>query len=156
RVEIMLQGRANGHSDSLLELAADLRTLANPEFMALLKDRLIEEWNDGFAGAGRNTHPSKTAKGGAPSLVVEQAARLEKFERSQGVSFAGIAPLFGGKHTGLFPADHRSFLVSFASHAALIALIASGIFVFRMPTVKPNSLTSELMYPLIGHGGGGS
>jgi protein TonB len=163
RVELMLRGRVNGHSDSLLQLVAELTMLPDPAFKSQLKDQLIEDWDDNLTTRSGTTHPTKSAlepalslpKGGAPSLVVAQAARVETFERSQGLSLAGMAPLFGGKHT-LFPADHRSFLLSFASHAALIALIASGIFVIRVPTVKPTSLTSELTYPISGKGGGGS
>ena len=155
QVEKLLQGTGQ-RSDPLVMLAAELRMLPDPEFKGRLKDQLREEWDDGFAASSEDTHPWKAPKGGAPSLVVAQAARVETFERSPGLSLAGMAPLFSGKHTGLFAADHRSFLVSFASHAALIALIASGIFVGRVTIVKSPSLTSELMYPLPGKGGGGS
>lgn len=153
QVEMLLRSEdcAGAASDPLLKLAAELCVLPNPEFRSRLKDGLVEGWIANCPGAGsRNTHPLKSAKGGATSGVVVQR---EGVERAQ--ALAGIA-LLTGKRSGLFPADHRSFVVSFASHAALIALIASGIFVVRNPALKPTSLTSELTYPLAGHGGGGS
>jgi TonB family protein len=132
-MELLLRGRDSAPmtSDPLLNLGAELIVLPSPEFRSRLKDELLEP----SRGFGSATAP---------------------FEQVSASPLAGIAPLLGGKGPGLFPADHRSFLVSFASHAALIALIASGIFVVRHTTVKPTSLTSELTYPLAGHGGGGS
>jgi len=133
QVELLLQGRGNSSPGTeLVKLGAELCMLPNPEFRNRLKDELLEPARD-------FTSPNVAGleQGSAPSL-------------------AGIAPLFGGKRPGLFPADHRSFLVSFASHAALIALIASGIFVVRNTALKPSYLTSELPYPLTGNGGGGS
>ena len=158
QVEELLHGMraAGAGSDPLLAVAAELQMLPDREFMVSLKEALIEE------GAGnaedfsptpsrqRLPHPSRFSKGGDFKRV-----NLEPFER-QSASLGALTSLFGGKHTGLFPADHRSFLVSFASHAALIALIASGIFAgVHVTSVKPNVLTSELTYPA-GEGGGGS
>jgi TonB family protein len=131
-VEMLVRGtsiRSVG-SDPLLNLGAVLLVLPSPEFRSRLKDELLE-----------------------PSRGFTPATRAS-FEQASGL--AGIVPLLGAKGPGLFPADHRSFLLSFASHVALIALIASGIFVVRNTTVKPASLTSELTYPLTGDGGGGS
>ena len=102
-----------------------------------------------------NPHPTKSALGGAPSSVVAHASN-GKSEWHQPTSLGALTPLFGSKHTGLFPADQRSFLVSFASHAALIELIASGIFVGNVTIVKRTFLTSEITFPAAGHGGGGS
>jgi TonB family protein len=153
QVEMLLRPRdsARTASDPLLKLGAELRMLPNPEFRSRLKDQLVEDWISNRPDAGsRNTHPLKGAKGGATSGVAEQRECIEGAQ-----ALAGIA-LLTGKRSGLFPADHRSFLVSFASHAALIALIASGIFVVRNTALKPASLTSELTYPLSGKGGGGS
>jgi TonB family protein len=153
QVEMLLWARdsAGPMSDPLLKIGAELRMLPNPEFRSRLKGQLAEDWIANRSNAGiRNPQPSKGAKGWTTSVVVEQR---ERFGGAQ--PLAGIA-LLTGKRSGLFPADHRSFLVSFASHAALIALIASGIFVVRNTSLKPASLTSELTYPLAGHGGGGS
>jgi TonB family protein len=133
QVELLLRGRGNSSPASeLVKLGAELRMLPNPEFRNRLKDELLEP-------AREFTSPN-----------------VASLEQGSAAYLAGIAPLFTGKRPGLFPADHRSFLVSFASHAALIALIASGIFIVRTPSVKPASSTSELTYPLLGHGGGGS
>ena len=133
QVEMLLRGgsRLSRGSDPLLNLGAELIVLPSPEFRSRLKDELLEP-SRGFGSA------------------------TASFEQVSASGLAGMAPPLGGNGPGLFPADHRSFLVSFASHAALIALIASGIFVVRNTTVKPASLTSELTYPLAGHGGGGS
>ena len=132
QLELLLRGRreAGAESEPLLALASELRMLANPEFKNRLKEELI----------------------GGYELPAESA----RFYPARASAFAGIVPMFSAKRTGLLPADHRSFLVSFASHAALIALIASGIFVTRAPRLRPSSLISELSYPLAGNGGGGS
>src|SRR5947207_8723602 len=133
RVDALLAGTdpAGVEPEPLLALASELRMLPAPKFKSRLKDELMEPYT-AFAPAGASS------------------------EWVRASTLAGMVPLFGGKQAGLFPADHRSFLVSFASHAALIALIASGIFVVRIPTIKPSGSTSELTYPLAGHGGGGS
>jgi periplasmic protein TonB len=135
QLEMLLYGGSSRGlgSDPLLRLGSELRMLPNPGFRSRLKTDLIEQ----------TTHvtPFSASRG---------------FEQAQGAALAGVAPLLGAKQLGLLPADHRSFLVSFAFHVALIALIASGIFVVRTPTVKPTSVTSELTYPLAGDGGGGS
>jgi TonB family protein len=133
-VEMLLTGKhvVGAKSEPLLALASELRMLPTPEFKSRLKDELVEP---------------------CPATALPQ---LVNFERIQTSVLAGITPLFGAKRAGLLPADHRSFLVSFASHAALIALIASGIFVIRGPFPIPTSSVSELTYPLAGHGGGGS
>ena len=134
QVEMLLTGKriVGTKSEPLLALASELRMLPTPEFKSRLKDELVEP---------------------CPATALPQ---LVNFERIQTSVLAGITPLFGAKRAGLLPADHRSFLVSFASHAALIALIASGIFVVRRPFLSPTSSVSELTYPLAGHGGGGS
>lgn len=156
QVEDLLHGRRTAGSDPLLALAAELQILPDPEFKLELLEHLIDESPvndrdfDRAPSRQRLPHPSRLLKGGD-----FQRINLESFER-QPASLGALAPLFGGKHTGLFPADHRSFLVSFASHAVLIVLIASGIFFgAHPPTVKPGFLTSELIFPA-GHGGGGS
>ena len=157
QVEDLLHGmRTAAGPDPLLALAAELQMLPDPEFKLGLVEQLIDESPvdvrgfDGAPSRQRLPHPSRFSKGGD-----FQRINLESFER-QSASLGALTPLFGGKHTGLFPADHRSFLVSFASHAVLIALIASGIFVgVHGPIVKPSFLTSELTFP-VGHGGGGS
>lgn len=134
RINALLGGKAEeylGELASLTAIASDLRHLANPEFKSRLKANLM----DG-----------------------EPASRPDSLENYYGREIAAaFVPLLGSKPMGMFPADHRSFLVSFVSHVALIALIASGIFVARRPTVKSGpSLISELTYPIAGHGGGGS
>jgi TonB family protein len=157
QVEDLLHRKRTAYagSDALLAVAAELQMLPNPEFVESLKEVLMEE---GTASAGdclqtpsrqRLPHPSSFSQDGDFRRIDS-----ERFEQ-QAAPLSGLT-LFSGKHSGLFPADQRSFLVSFASHAALIALIASGIFVGHVTIVKPTFLTSEITFPDTGHGGGGS
>jgi TonB family protein len=117
---------------SLSVIAADLRELPHPEFKSRLKADLMEEY-------------SVTA---APKPCFEQI--------TSAAAFAEILPIFGAKDFRIFPADHRSFVVSFLSHTALIVLIASGIWVGRGPMLKSVATTPELTYLPTNGGGGGS
>ena len=120
-----------GKWHSLVAIAAELGELPNPEFKSRLKAELLEEY---------------------PVC----AAREVSFEEvTSAAAFAGIVPIFGAKDFRMFPADHRSFIVSFTSHTLLIVLIASGIWVGRRPILKSIATTPELSY-LANGGGGGS
>jgi TonB family protein len=116
---------------SLAAIAAELRELPNPEFKSRLKAELLQE------------DPVSAAQEPFLEQVTSAAA------------FAEILPIFGAQEFRLFPADHRSFLVSFVSHTALIVLLASGIVIGHGPMFKSIATTSELTY-LPAHGGGGS
>jgi protein TonB len=116
----------------LAAIAAEVRELPNPEFKSRLKAELLEEYP-------------------------VSAAREDFFEQVIGTAaFAGILPNLGGNNFRIFPADHRSFLVSFLSHTALIALIASGIWVSRGTVLKSTPAPSEVTYLPSNGGGGGS
>lgn len=117
---------------SLLAIAAELRQLPHPEFKDRLKADLLEE-----------TAISETS-GGLFAQLTGTAA------------FAEVLPNLGGKDSRMFPADHRSFVVSFLSHSALIVLIASGIWVGRGTVLKSTPANSELTYLPANGGGGGS
>ena len=70
---------------------------------------------------------------------------------------SSVIPTLTVKGFTIFPADHRSFLFSFVSHAALVLLIASGIWVGQRPILKTTQiLTSKLTYLGSGGGGGGN
>ena len=125
--EIDIQGKWH----SLALIAADLLELPNPEFKSRLKAELLEEC------------PLSTA----------QEASFEQV--TSATAFAEILPIFGANDFRIFPADHRSFVVSFISHTLLIVLIASGIWVGRRPMLKSIATTPELTY-LANGGGGGS
>jgi len=116
----------------LLAIASDLEVLPNPEFRARLKAELMDE----------------VAFSVSPESRIEQLAGA--------VVATEILPTLGGKSFGIFSADHRSFLVSFISHAALVLLIASGIWVGAGPVMKKHYVSSELTFPVGGQGGGGS
>jgi TonB family protein len=137
RIEQLVAGEQVEHepqSGSLLSIAAELIALPNPDFKVRLRADLLEETE-------------------AAQTYYQDA----HFQRTDGTALlGGILPTLDGTRSGIFPADHRSFLVSFASHAALVLLIASGIFVGVGPTLRNPPLTAELMFPVNGHGGGGS
>jgi periplasmic protein TonB len=118
--------------NSLLALGSDLRALPSYEFKNRLKTDLMDE----------------------VLFVTSGQAHLERITGT--VVLAEILPTLGGKQLGIFAADHRSFLVSFASHAALVLLIASGIWVGARPVAKRPFVNSEITFPLEGRGGGGS
>jgi protein TonB len=136
QIESLISGRGGDHdgdSNSLLAVATELRSIPDPDFKRRLMAELVGE-----------AVPFETAYIPQGTMQRETAA------------LSSIMPTLSGKGLGIFPADHRSFLVSFASHAALVLLIASGIFVGQRAVVKTPSLMSELTFPLAGHGGGGS
>ena len=117
---------------ALSGIAGELRELPNPDFKSRLKAELLEEY---------------------PVSATPKAA----FEQVTGAAaFAEILPSLGGNNFRIFPADHRSFLVSFVSHTALIVLIASGIWVGRGPIIKSMANTPEVTYFPANGGGGGS
>jgi TonB family protein len=120
-----------GKWHSFAAIAAELRDIPNPEFKSRLKAELLEEDTVNTGG----------------QVSVEQVTGA--------VAFAEILPIFGGKSFPIFPADHRSFMVSFISHTLLIVLIASGIVVGGGPMLKNIATTPELTY-LPAKGGGGS
>jgi len=117
---------------SLLAIAAEVRELPHPE----LKNQLKADFPE-------------NAEMHEPGHVA--------FEQVTGAAaFAEILPIFGGRDFRIFPADHRSFVVSFISHTALIVLIASGIWVGRGTVLKSSRVASELTYLPSAGGGGGS
>jgi protein TonB len=123
---------SQGKWRALAAIAADLRELPNPEFKSRLKAELLEECPVG-------------------------PPRALAFEQVTGAAaFAEIIPIFGAKDFRIFPADHRSFAVSFISHTALIVLIASGIWVGGRPIIKSIATTPEVTYLPTSGGGGGS
>jgi TonB family protein len=116
----------------LLARVSDLQLLPDPDFKARLKSDLLDE----------------------VAFPPNSDSRIEQMTGA--FVAAEILPTLGGKPFGLFPADHRSFLVSFASHAALVLLIASGVWVGARPIIKKPLVTSEITFAVKGHGGGGS
>lgn len=135
QLESLLAGRkvvAYPEWDSLLAVAAELRELPTPEFKTQLKADLLDE----------------TTASTPRSVAFEQVTAA--------AAFAEMLPRLGGNNFRIFPADHRSFIVSFISHTLLIVLIASGILVGRGPVLKSIVTTPELTYLPANGGGGGS
>jgi TonB family protein len=144
RIEIMLavkSAQPELAENGLLAIAADCMMLPNPEFQERLRAELLDQAAGDMEKVAGGSHAGKSQPDFQP---VASAAAL-----------AEILPTLGGNSFGIFPADHRSFIASFLSHAALIALIASGIWVGHSTVMKPAALTSELIYPVAGEGGGG-
>lgn len=125
--------------DPLVRIAAELRTLPSDGFRNGLREQLVEraESLDSYKHA--------------------TSAATDEFTFSQ----PDLAPAFSRQQFGALPADPRNFLLSFLSHAALVAFIASGIWAVHSPVVRNRILTSELTYEplpvgdLAPHGGGG-
>lgn len=124
--------------EPLLEIAAELRMLPREEFRMVLRDQLLE-------------------RAESPEFDERRSPATEEFRFSQ----PDLTPGLSRQQFGALPADPRNFLLSFLSHAALVAFIASGIWVGHVTVVKNRNLISELTYtPLpVGdiapHGGGG-
>lgn len=136
QIEKLLTGRGvepGSDSSSLLAIASDLRLLPDPDFRHRLMADLIDE-----------------------AAPLESPYVRSDSNQSRPAVLSAFMPTLTGKGFSVFPADHRSFLVSFGSHAALVLLIASGIWVGQRPIIKTTQLlTSKLTYLGSGGGGGG-
>jgi len=120
-------------SSSLLAIASELCHLPDPDFKRGLQADLLDE-----------------------AVPLDSSSDRSSMNHSRIAAFSGIMPTLTGKGLRVFPADHRSFLVSFASHAALVLLIASGIWVGQRPIFRTTEiLSSKLTYLGSGGGGGG-
>ena len=115
----------------LLTIATELRQLPHPEFKDRLKADLLEE----------------------TSTITQNRGIFEQVTGA--AAFAEILPNLGANDFRIFPADHRSFIVSFLSHTALIVIIASGIWAGRGTVLKSSPANPEVTY-LPSTGGGGS
>lgn len=143
-LKIEALGTANAHTgtlEPLLQVASEMRMLPSQEFRNSLREQLVER---------------------AESLEFNEhctPAATNEFTFTQ----PDLTPAFSRQQFGVLPADPRNFLLSFLSHAALVAFIASGIWVVHSPVVRNRILTSELTYEPLpvgevapqGGGGGG-
>lgn len=136
QIEKMISGtsvESGDESSPLLAMASVLRLLPDPDFKHRLGADLIDE----ASPIESSFIPSRNNSPGTGAV-------------------ASIMPTLAGKGFSIFPADHRSFLVSFASHAALVLLIASGIWAGQRPIIRTTQiLASKLTYLGSGGGGGG-
>ncbi|HKR84492.1 MAG TPA: energy transducer TonB [Terriglobales bacterium] len=109
-----------------------LRHLPSEEFRARLKEQLLEQ-----------------AESLRSSRVYATSEILPSLNQPS-------VPSFSTRQIAVLPADPRSLALSFLSHAAVVALIASGIWVGHVTLVEKRPLLSELTYtPLPAEGGGG-
>lgn len=132
KIDSLMTGRTDMSPEwnDLLSLGGELRYLPSPQFRNRLKSELVEQIGE----------PATAAFEQVTSATV----------------FAEILPTLTGRESHMLPTDQRSFVVSFISHTALIALIASGIVVGRGPLVERTMQNSEITYLPAGGGGGGS
>ncbi len=142
----------------------------------LSADRLDEQVTNMLSGGGA------ALKGDSPFLAVSRELQLlpdpdfkrcladdltgvtaevrqipSNYDQQGSEVLASIIPTLNGKGFSVFPADHRSFLASFMSHAALVLLIVSGIWAGQRPFITTTQLlTEQLTYQGSGGGGGGN
>ena len=136
-VQMLMEGRSqsSGERDSLLEIGADLRVLPSQKFRQQLREDLLA-----------------------------QAEAIDSVPQVANTDFPQLGsqpmPTLTERPFSVLPADPRSLLFSFLSHAAAVVLIASGIWISRSPIVKTTRLMRDLTYvpmPLgqdAPHGGG--
>jgi TonB family protein len=136
QIEKMILGPIVGLGDEappLLATARELSLLPDPDFRRLLGADLMNE-----------------------ATPVEASFISSRDNRLGEGAVASIMLTLTGKGFRMFPADHRSFMVSFLSHAALVLLIASGIWVGQRPIIRTTQiLASKLAFLGSGGGGGG-
>jgi len=131
-------GSITGECEPLLAIASDLRRLPSWQFKDHLRAELLAQ---------------------AEALDVECA---EFSSSNPFVASSELPQILEPREFSMLPADPRSFLLSFVSHAAVVVLIASGIWVGQRTVIKTKPLSSELTYlPLPSgenapHGGGTS
>ena len=172
----------------LLELAATFTMLPDPEFRRQLKAELHEHAESArFSGTGEtplgidptdfmavgrtfgDSADDFRPEGQVEQGQVERRPAFPGWARSEGdrrsvragaIAGALSVPSLAHNELSPLPADPRSLLVSFVSHAALVALIVSGILAGHRTVLKPNSSPSELTYVALPigetapHGGG--
>ncbi len=123
---LMSKGSAT-HADPLLKIAGELRFLPSRDFEQRILSDLMEQ-----GGTEQGEREPRVA--GAP-----QAAHI--------LFGCGAAmPAFSLGRYSAMPADPRSLLLSFMSHAAVVALIASGIWLGHATVVRPKSLSADLTF----------
>jgi periplasmic protein TonB len=139
QIDAMLNGDPESStSDDLLEIAAELRLLPSAQFGQALKLDLLER---------------------VESLEAKSVQHLPTPDRLPFEDYQA-SPTFSQRQFTAMPADPRSLLLSFMSHVAVVALIASGIWVGQKTVAKSRIAVSELTYiPLPAgtdapHGGG--
>ncbi|HTM38957.1 MAG TPA: energy transducer TonB [Terriglobales bacterium] len=124
--------------DWLAPITRELRLLPNEQFHARLKQELLEQAES------------------LESSDLEAASEILPSLRQEAL------PSFSTRQIAVLPADPRSLFLSFLSHAALVALIASGVWVGHVTLVEKRSLAELTYTPLPpgdtdpkGGGGGG-
>src|SRR5215469_1144679 len=146
----------------LLELAAAFEMLPDPEFRRQLKAELLEHAESArFAEKVDDFGTEGLAELGSVPPAWAQSKCDRSSRPAPEIAGALSIPSLSHQELSTLPADPRSLLLSFVSHAALVALIVSGIWVGHRTILKPNTQASELTYVALPigevtpHGGGG-
>lgn len=147
----------------LLEVAASFQLLADPEFRLELKAELLAHAESArFAGKIDRLKPEGQAELSPAPQAWAQSGCDRGSVRAEEIAGVLSLPSLAHRELSVLPADPRSLLLSFVSHAALVALIVSGIWVGqRTILIKPNTQASEVTYVALPigettpHGGGG-
>lgn len=119
----------------LIELAAELRMLPSLEF----RERLRAELAD-------HAEAINAQEDGDGQMMPTPAS--------------DIFPTLERRELTMLPADPRSFIFSFLSHAAAVVLIASGIWVSQKTVIKNRQIRPDVAYVMlppgdnVPHGGG--
>jgi TonB family protein len=125
-------------NEPLLRIAAELRMLPAGGFKSLLRADLMERADALELNSG--------------TIQADAGAIL---------SNPDFVPSFSRQEFAALPADPRSLFLSFISHAAVVALIASGIWAGHQTVIKSRPLSADLTYiplppgDIAPHGGGG-
>lgn len=134
-IQSLISGKSSDDFDHpLVSIAASLSCLASDEFRERLRQELLERADD--LQAVMECNPA-------------------------GLSNPQIMPTLAEQRFTALPADPRSFVFSFLSHAAAVILIASGIWMGGTRIIKTTETAHNLNYipmPLgneTPHGGGG-
>lgn len=126
----------NGKLEPLLAIACDLRLLPTMQFKDQLRADLLAY---------------------AESI---ESANAEVCSKDLAITCSELPQMLEQREFSMLPADPRSFVFSFISHAAVVVLIASGIWISRTTIVRQPPVFSGLEYvPMpsgdnVPHGGG--
>jgi len=162
-IEAIRAGTDRGASPELrplLEVAVTFEMLPDPEFRRHLKVELLERAAAPFNGEVEDRPEGQAELGSGLQGWVPPERGSSSLPAAE-IAGALSIPCLAHKELSTLPADPRSLLLSFVSHAALVALIVSGIWVGHRTMLKPNPLPSELTYVALPagetapHGGGG-
>ena len=145
---------------ALLAVAAQLKAIPNPEFMARLKTDLLDA-HESVAPDEQEIREFSATPEEIDGVISHGRTLSGTVRRRESTNFEWKSPLLG---SGQYPIGRGSFVASLAAHAAVLALVVtSGIWaagrVEPHPSVRSVLVTDvSLVLPAsarVSHGGGG-